>query len=339
MKNVFNMNRLFIMVLISFIAFSCQRNPLKVNVSDVDISLNFKSYDDDLFASVNELEQEIPVLQKEYGNFFELFNLHMIGIGNPEDENYYPQLHDFLTDTMVVGLKEKADQIIDKKKLKADFTKTFKYYHYYFPEKAIPSIYTCISGFNQSVVLADSLIGISLDKYLGADRKDYLRLGIPAYKVRNMHPLKIVPDALYFWALTEYPMNVKASKLIEHMIYQGTLLYYVDAMMPQVHDTLKIGFTNKQLEFCQAGEQGMWAYLAEHNLLFSSKRMDIKRYVDDGPYTSSFTVESPGRTGAWLGWQIVRAYMKKNQEVTLRQLMETSDYLSILNQSGYQPGE
>ena len=331
------MNRIFIIVLVFVIFASCQRNPLKVDVSDVKIDFTFRSYDDDLFAAAGRLEQAVPELQKSYGNFFDLFNHEMIGIGSPEDEGFYPRLQSFLTDTLIVGLKQRADQVIGKKQLEADFRSAFKYYRYHFPEKIVPSVYTCISGLNQSVVLADSLIGISLDKYLGAESGYYPRMGIPAYKIRNMHPQKIVPDAIYFWGTTEFPLRANASKLIEHMIYEGMLLYYVDAMMPDVPDSLKIGYTKPQLKFCKAGEAGMWAYLAEKDLLFSTKRMDIKRYVDDGPYTSSFTTDSPGRTGAWLGWQIVCAYMKKNAGVTLKQLMETDDYLNILNKSGYQP--
>lgn len=327
----------FLLVVLGILAFSCQNNPLKVDVSGVKINLNFKSYDDKLFAGSSDLEQVIPNLQKEYGHFFTLFNYQMIGVGGPDNEHFYQQLRSFLSDTLVVNLKKMVDQRIDKEQLKGEFTDAFKHYRYYFPQKVIPTIYTCVSGLNQSVIVADSLIGISLDKYLGADCSYYPRLGLPEYKIRNMYPQKIVPDAMQFWGQTEYPISPSASKVIDHMIYQGILLYFVDAMMPDVNDTVKIGYTQKQLDFCKAGEQGMWAFLAEHNLLFSTKRMDIKRYVDDGPYTSSFTPKSPGRVGAWLGWQIVKAYMEKNPDVSLKQLMKTKDYLSILNNSGYQP--
>jgi hypothetical protein len=81
----------------------------------------------------------------------------------------------------------------------------------------------------------------------------------------------------------------------------------------------------------------MWTFLAEHKLLFTTDRMSIKRFIDDGPYTSAFTDQSPGRTGAWIGWQIVRSYMKQNKEVTLAELMAKDDFQEILNQSGYQP--
>lgn len=337
MKKKSPKNYCILVVLISMITFSCQNNPLKVDVSNVKINLKFESYDNDLFAATGHLEEAGPKLKKEYGRFFTLYNYQMIGIGGPDDPNFYPQLKSFLSDTLIVNLKKQVDQRIDKKQLKDEFEEAFKHYHYYFPEKPIPAIYTCISGLNQPIIVADSLIGISLDKFLGADCPYYPRLGLPEYKIRNMYPQKIVPDAINFWASTEFPISPDASKLIEHMIYQGSLLYFEDAMMPDVSDTIKIGYTAKQLAFCRQSEQGMWTYLAEHNLLFSTERMDVKRFVGDAPYTSSFTSDSPGRTGAWLGWQIVKAYMKKNTEFTLKQLMETKDYLGILNKSGYQP--
>ena len=81
----------------------------------------------------------------------------------------------------------------------------------------------------------------------------------------------------------------------------------------------------------------MWTYLVEKDLLFSTKRMDIVRYINDGPQTNGFPPESPGRTGAWLGRQIIRKYMKRNPEITLEKLMKNQDYQGILNASAYLP--
>jgi hypothetical protein len=234
-------------------------------------------------------------------------------------------------------LEAKVAEKVDTIQLRNDLEKAFKHYKYYFPQKKIPVIYTCISGFNQSVVTSENLIGISLDKYLGADSPFYEKLGLAEYKRRNMHPAKIVPDVMYGWAVTEWPKPEGASNLLSQMIVEGKTMYLVDAMLPEKHDSLKIGFTRKQLEFCKKNEASMWTYLAEHKQLYSTDRMTIKRYIDDGPFTSSFTNESPARTGVWIGWQIVRSYMKQHPETKLADLMNNPDFQGILNQSGYQP--
>jgi len=65
--------------------------------------------------------------------------------------------------------------------------------------------------------------------------------------------------------------------------------------------------------------------------------MDIIRYINASPTTSGFPLDSPGRTGVWIGWQIVRKYMKNFPETTLSELMQNSDYQQILNDSKYFP--
>ncbi len=326
----------FLLFLIGSVV-SCQRNPLKINTSNVEVDFQFKCLDDELFAAKEDLSQKLPDIQSGYDEFFRIFTQQMIRVGDVDNPGPFEKLQSFIEDSVIINVKKQADVLIDKTQLKQDFEKAFKHYKHYFPEKKIPNIYTCVSGFNQSIVVSENLIGISLDKYLG-DNEYYPQLGIAKYKVKNMHPGKIVPDALFAWALTDYPIKPEADKLIEHMVYKGKLMYFLDAMMPDLADTIKIGYSAEQLEFCKDSEQGMWTYLAEHKMLFSTKRMDIKRYVDDGPYTSGFTSDSPGRVGVWLGWQIVKAYMKKNPKITLKELLENEDYLGILNASGYQPG-
>ena len=121
------------------------------------------------------------------------------------------------------------------------------------------------------------------------------------------------------------------------MIHQGKLMYFVDAMLPEMHDSLKIGYTKLQLDWCKKNEAQMWSQLIEYKMLYSNKRMDIIRYINASPTTSGFPLESPGRTGVWIGWQVVRQYMKKFPEKTLADLMQNSNYQQILNDSKYFP--
>lgn len=317
---------------------SCSRNPLKINVSNVELELKVKHLDHDLLQlKENEIEGAIPRLKESYKEFFDIFTYGMIGIGGTEQQDFPQMLYSFVSDTLITGLKASVDAKIDTVELREELKMAFKHYKFYFPQKPVPVIYTCISGFHQSVVTSENLLGVSLDKYLGVRSRYYQQLGLPVYKRRNMHPQKMVPDMMYAWATTEWPKSDNASNLLSHMIYEGKMMYFVEAMMPRTADSLKIGFTKKQMEFCRKNEAPMWTYLAEKKQLFTTDRMGIKRLMDDGPYTSAFGEESPARAGMWLGWQIVRSYMKQNKEVKLSDLMNNNDFQSILSQSGYQP--
>ncbi len=328
---------IFFFYLIVILA-SCSRNPLNVNVSNVKVDLKIKHLEVDLLHLKKEqILDAIPALKSKYGDFFNIFTYRMIAIGGTDQENFPEMLNAFISDTLIQDLAGRVYDRVDTVKLRGELEMAFKHYKYYFPEKGIPSIFTCISGFNQSVVIAENLIGISLDKYMGSKSRYYVELGLPAYKRRNMCFEKIVPDMMFGWAESEWPKSDKANNLLSQMIHQGKIMYFLDAMFPEMDDTLKMGYTEKQLDFCKRKQASMWTYLAEHKELFSTDRMTIKRYIDDGPYTATFTDASPARTGVWLGWQIVRSYMKEHSEIKLAELLQNEDFQEILNQSGYQP--
>jgi len=333
------MYKAFRLVLVIIIFTSCQHNPLKVDVSGVNLKLRIQRLDRDIFDVKPENKQiSIPKLRQAYGSFFDAYNENVIALGNPSDSLYASYLNTFLTDSMRVTSKLKIDSVFsDMTDLEKKLEDGFRHYKYYFPGKTIPHVITIISGFNQSVVMTNSAIGISLDNYLGAACPFYLRLGLPVYKRENMYKEKIPTDVLYNWALSEFEFDDSKNNLISNMIYQGKMLYFLDAMFPEEPEYLKIGYRSDQIDWCHKNEAGMWTYLVEHRLIFSTDRMNIVRFIGQAPFTSSFTNDSPGRTGCWLGWQIVRKYMKKNPGTSLPSLMSDNDYQKILNDSGYSP--
>ncbi len=336
-------SRIFVLILILsgiITLTSCKHNRLKVDISEIKTNINIVHFGDELFsADTTNLKQSITDLSNKYPDFFNLFTYRIIRIGGISDTNFFDLLHQFLTDTMIINVNKMVkDEFGDFNKTEKKTEKAFKYYQYHFPNKTLPAIYFYTSGFNQSVVTAQNIIGISLDKYLGRDCPYYKMLNsTPEYKVLNMHKDKIPSDVAYAWGASEYESSANTTTLLDNMIYQGKLMYFVDAMLPDEEDSLKIGYTSAQIKWCRNNEAQMWSQLIERKMLFSNKRMDIIRYINPAPSTNGFPPESPGRTGVWLGWQIVRKYMDKFPETTLEELMKNNDYQKILNDSEYFP--
>jgi hypothetical protein len=125
--------------------------------------------------------------------------------------------------------------------------------------------------------------------------------------------------------------------MIDFMISQGRLLYYLDLVTPDEPDTIKTGYTSAQLNWCIQNEKKIWSFFIDNKLLFSFDPNLMNKYVNDGPTTNGFPKESPGNIGQFTGWQIVKSYMKNNPQVTLQQLMEEKDLLKIFNESKYKP--
>ncbi len=330
----------FILFLTTVLFSACKRNPLKVDLSKVESEVEVVRFDDKLlnFEGKDTLAA-ITELSNTYPDFFDLFTYRIIQIGGIGNDNFPDLMKLFITDTLIQDVKIKTDSVFsDRDKIEQQIVKAFKYYSYHFPKKELPTVYTYISGFNQSVVTAENIVGISLDKYLGRDCSYYQHLNTtPQYKILNMRKERMIPEMVYAWGISEFEDPNSATNVLDNIIQKGKIMYLVDAMLPTTPDSLKIGYTTDQLNWCKMNEVAMWTYLIENKMLYSNKRMDIIRYVNDAPSTSGFPIESPGRTGAWIGWQIVRQYMKKHPEVTLEELMKNEEYQQILNESEYDP--
>jgi hypothetical protein len=326
------------LVLLSLLWQSCSRKPWDIDISNIEISQQYQRFDVDLFSvNPDSIWQMVPNWEQKYGNFFEAYNQQIIKIGGTNQMDYAKKLKYFLTDPYIADAYADVQLKYSELPFKDELIDAFKRYYYHFPDKKIPNIYTHVSGFNQSIVVDSAYISINLDKYLGPDSKFYSMLRTPQYLSENMHPQKIPADVVMALALTEFPFSGEKDDLLSQMLYYGKIHVFVDAMLPETADTLKWGYTQEKIRWCQKNEKFMWLYLIENKLLFNSSYKEKKRYIDDGPFTSTFSNESPARTGQWLGYQIVNAYLKEHSEVTLPQLMEDQNYQVILNKSKYKP--
>jgi hypothetical protein len=315
----------------------CSSNKYDIDISDIKIEQNFYRFDQELFAvNLDSVWNYVPGFETKYGSFFDLYNHAVINIGGTNQMDYDDKLVYFITDPYISETQVEVSRIFADEKIKDEIYDAFCHYHYYFPENEIPNIYTFISGFNQSLVIDSGFVAIGLDKYLGSDSKYYSMLRTPLYLRYTMHPAKIPSDVMLSWGLTEFPYASQNDNLSNQMIYYGKMHVFLDAMLPNTPDSIKWGIPTQKLKWCNKNEGQMWLYLIENKLLFNSSLKEIKRFIDDGPFTTPFSKESPARTGQWLGYQIVLSYLKNNN-VSLRQLMAMEDYQKILNESKYKP--
>jgi hypothetical protein len=320
---------------------ACSSDRYRVNLSGIDAEMEIKRLEMDLFA-VNpvEMHSEVPALTTKYGNFLQLFS-YVINTGEISSRAWPDYLISFVTDRMN---NEAYDAVIRKyadiSDLEDGLRSGFRHYLYYFPEKHVPEVYTCITGFNNSIIVGDSLLGISLDRYLGAECEFYGMLGIYQYLTLKMDRDNIIPDCMYAWAFTEWnfeEMEYGTDNVFARIIHEGKLFYFMRSMLPETNEARLLGFTDDQMRFCRDNEEAIWTYLVEHDLLFSTDQLIIKKLTGEAPFTSYFTSESPGRAALWTGFRIVEQFMTRNQAVTLAELMAITDYQSILTGSKYNP--
>lgn len=326
----------WVFIILLFVFNSCKNskapevNPLKIEV------LRFEQ---DLFnTDLNRLKDSIPFFQRKYGEFFEMFNYKIINIGNSSSPAYADYLRGFVTDYDMNMVKENIDSVFsDFSPYEKDISEVFSYYKHYFPSQPLPVVITYMSGFNQSLVSSDTVLGIGLDKYLGRDNSFYTRLGYANYMKQNMYPGKIPSDCAKAWLMTQFSMNTDKATLFDHLIYQGKILYVSQTLMPNTADSLVLGFTEEQLDWCDKNEAAMWTYLIENKLLFNTEYSTIIKFIGEAPFTKGFGRNSPGKAATWLGYQIVKKFMDRNPEKNLEALLNETDSQKILREAKYKP--
>jgi hypothetical protein len=345
MKRI-NMTILAFCSIFLIINTSCQCSRKKANVGTTEVTpektevkIHIERLEKDLFSmNLDSIDQTVPKLKAKYGEFFDMFNYKVARLGSPKDVRYDYVMKKFLTDYfMSLDYNKVMSVFPNLDQLSTDLGKAFTNYKEYFPNKRIPRVFTCISGWNQSIVNSDTILGICLDKYLGRNCEYYDQLQLDKYMRYTMQKEYIVPDCMRLWGYATFSFKDSAANVLSNMLYEGKIWYYMKKILPDAPDSIVFGYTPDQLKWCNNNEKQMWTYLLEHKLLFTTDYMTVRKFIYPAPFTVYFTNESPGRAIVWLGYKIIEAYMKNNSDVTLAQLMAESDYQEILRKSNFKP--
>ncbi len=340
MKNIFFNKKLLLIILIAVIAIQACKNKPAESVTpgpQANISVNqivISRYEKALFAlNKDQLKQGMATLTPEF-DFF---------LGSQwQDTMNILRIYNFLNDPNVRDLYTLTEQKFpDVAFLEKGLTDAFSIYLQAYPEKHKPHVFTYVSGLDveNPVYFFDTAMAIGLDLFLGKDVEAYVKAGIPKYKINNFTTDNILPQCMM--AVSDHIVRVDQNRntLLDQMIIAGKALYFLDVTLPGVKDEFKIGYSPEQLAWSRANESNIWAFIIENNLLFSSDAQGTTKMITDAPYTAGFDVKSPGRLGAYMGWQIVKAYMKEAGDTSLKQLMEETDSQHILKISKFKPGK
>jgi len=230
---------------------------------------------------------------------------------------------------------QKAFPSFENKKLALH--KLFQHIKYYFPDFEAPKVFTVTSevDYKNKVILSEDYLFISLDTYLGKEHRFYI--GIQEFLKKNFRKEQIIPDVANAYAEKYVPRH-KSRTFLSRMIYYGKLLFLKDKFIPDVADAEKIGYTQKELDWATGNEAQIWRYFVENEVLFDTDTKLNSRFLYPGPFSKfrlDLDAESPAKLGQFIGWQLVRNYMEK-EEVSLQELLQ-ADAEKIFNNANYKP--
>lgn len=335
--------QIYLIFSICLLAASCKNNK-EVDVSHVQVNVPIERFDKELVALMPvQVSGKAPQLKQKYGHFYADYMESMLGVGPVTDTAYYNQLRMVLTNKDYRELAAEVNRVFpDLQDRQDELTDAFKHIRYYYPKQKLPRLITFFSGFALQTPVGNDYIGIGLDMFLGSDSKFYPALvqSIPQYISRRFTPENITPRVLEGFIREDMFADKDADRsLLSKMVYNGKILYMMDAVMPAVADSLKIGYSSQQMEWANTYQPEVWAYFLGNNLLYETDYIKIQKYLTDAPFTPGIGEgsKSAPKLAVYTGWQIVKKYMDKNPGVTLQQLMSETDAQKILNGSKYKP--
>lgn len=339
---------LFLLVLSTTLIACRTENEKKLpDISNISIDFKFRRFEKDFFAldtNAIDFSAQLNQLEVEYGDFGDIYFDRILA---SKDPRVAPQGHEayvkgFLTHPAIRHLYDTCMVLYtDMSDIKQDFTQTFKYFNYYFPDKPIPDVTTFISEYTTAAfIYGDYSLAVGLDFFLG---KEY-----PYRKYNPQSPS--FSDYLTHYFSKEYLVSKTIRPLVEDligaptgdrmldlMIQNGKKLYLMESFMPTKPDSIIFEVTAEQNEWLKENEAQMWNYFLSEDLLYSTDRRKIRKFIDYSPNAPGMPDEAPGRTANWLGWQIVRKYMRKYPATSMPELISLNDAQALLERSKYKP--
>lgn len=330
------------LIFISILFNACQQSTTsnKIPARSEEVSVKMLRLEKDLFETPPaDITSKLKVIKANYGEFYNVYFLQIMNFGNTQNEQFTTLISNFVQNSDFKTLAKDCDSIYNKEKIntiETEISEIFSKYKALYPNDTLPKVCTFISGFNNGIVTTDGYIGIGLDLFLGADYKFYPSLEIPEYLTRRYTPEHLIPMFVKGIASYKYPFEKEKPLLIDAMLNEGKMLYFLDQMLPDTEDSLKIGYSTDQLEWCKQNEKNIYELLIQEGL-FTGDYLKYRKYTEEAPFTVNLTNESAPRIGWYCGWQIVKKFMEKNPNYTLDMLMKEKDSQKILSESKYKP--
>jgi hypothetical protein len=331
------MKRILFVIFFAFLIWSCDEKEKNECVFQPELSnrieIQIEQLQDSL-VNISSKKQLVHILTRN-----PIMRDYIFGRSQyPDDSVFIHSLYKRFTHAEIDTLLTQTKNVFgDLSELRAQFNEAFSNLRYYYPDFRIPKIQTVISLPDEDMVVSDSLIIISLDHFLG--KRGKYRPNVYEYQLTRYEPEDIVPSCMLLFGIGDNinKTDLNDKTVLADMIAYGKSFYFAKHILPCVPDSVFIWYSKKEIEGVRENEDLIWARFIQDKVLYSTSMIEKRNYLGDRPFTIQVGEKCPGRIGQWIGWEIVDQYMNNNKDVTLQQLMATSDAQKIFKESNYKP--
>ena len=306
---------------------------------DSDI-ISINRFDSDMLQWIETDDPQIlNHLKEKYPRMLDLLGKTLFQANSIDSADYFDYLLHFYSQPSLLALYKDAVRYFSDdsarisgivKELSAGFHEFKKL----FPSMQTPSVYMHVSGLQQNMIVADSLLSCSIDKYLGFDYPLYADF-IYDYERKNMVPERMAKDCLNAWLKSEYPYQGNDNVLLERMVYEGKIIYVVSQLGRENTYSHIMSLTSEEYKWLRDYESALWNTIIERKHLYTPDLATTLKYFQPAP-AAFISDKAPGQLGCYIGFKIVERYMKQTKS-TCAELMQNNDAQDILKKAKYRP--
>lgn len=259
----------------------------------------------------------------------------------PDDPEFMRAVADFTSDPMVRRIYAVTDSLYhDLSWLEQELGDAMSRAHALYPEVDYKYFFTLVTAdmdnYDNRVFCNQTDMAICIDRYTLGHVEEMQRFGVPKHITRLCRREFIVPDCMAAAIRNHIELPDGDLTFLDYAIAEGKTLYFLDQVLPSTPDTLKIRYSGDQMDWMEENVENVWGWLIQNQMLYSTDLTQMRNMLDDAPKTNAFGEGSAPRTGHYIGWQIVKRYMKKSG-ATMSELLAETDSRKILTESGWRP--
>ncbi len=260
----------------------------------------------------------------------------VLRLGPADAEGIEDSLRAYYQDSTLVELREEvAKRFEDLSPYEQQLNQAFARLSAVNPHFVVPMVYAQNSALNQSVVVGDSLIGISLDKYLGADYAPYKSCFYENQRA-TMEPSHIVPDCLMFYLNYQNQLLANGYKptIGQWLVHQGKIGWVVAHLLgASPIDVAAVQPATKR--WYVKHEREVWQSLRQKALWNSADSVQLGRVMMSSDAHPYFQNPHSRGVGLWIGMRLIESYMHHHPKVSIDSLLRNNDYNQLLRESKY----
>ena len=243
-------NLVFILSVIAvFVCISCGYN-FKLPGSEEAIEVSVQRFDrlesryltTGDFSALQQMETDYPMETKTLIE-------NVLHIGNVEDQDINSRFLSFFQDSTLQALIGDAEsEYANMDDINGGLTSAFINLKREIPSIEIPKVYAQLSALDQSIIIGDGTIGISLDKYMGENYQLYKKY-YRSDQRNGMSRENIVPDCLSFYLLSVYPLdNFDRRSQQERDLHTAKVMWVSNKVMKSAFfDSRYVGLIDKYM--------------------------------------------------------------------------------------------